>query len=76
MTATNRDPSEFFSVDIFVKDLLKFLNCHQANPAHVICCIHRDLCVVFYVYLHGGMDPNTGTEDSVLTYFLPARHSS
>ncbi|KAI9184641.1 Checkpoint protein hus1 [Blastocladiella emersonii ATCC 22665] len=70
--ASQPAPEQFFDVTINSKDFLKFLSCHSANPAHVICCIHKDVCAVFYVYMYGSLSGD-GNADTVLTYYIPAK---
>ncbi|KAI9143949.1 checkpoint protein Hus1/Mec3 [Paraphysoderma sedebokerense] len=68
-----RDPTEFAEVRVDVKDFIKFVHSYHVNPSNVVCCIHDELCLVFYVYVG---DPNRlEDEDSlaILTYLIPAK---
>ncbi|ORZ31080.1 checkpoint protein Hus1/Mec3 [Catenaria anguillulae PL171] len=83
---------EWVEVSVGARDFVKFLNCHVANPAHVICALIPGMCAVFYVYMYSTTTHNpfatnsttsstvdeaaAGTRnDTLLTYYLPMRHS-
>ncbi|KAI8335409.1 checkpoint protein Hus1/Mec3 [Chlamydoabsidia padenii] len=44
--------STFASVDILTEDLANFLNCHNLDPANIVCVVTDQASLAFYVYIN------------------------
>lgn len=62
------DPSEFHSVDVEAKHLLKLLNA-LSNGNHTIACICSGVCLIAYVYI-GDNRESQADNAGILTWFI------
>jgi len=70
------DKTKFSEVSVDIKDFIKFLHSHHINPSNVVCCVHEQLCLVFYVYVGGNNTLESGDETlGIFTYLISARTS-
>lgn len=62
------DPSDFHSVDIEAKHLLKLLHA-LSNGIHTIACICAGVCLIAYVYI-GDNRESQADNAGILTWFI------
>ncbi|KAJ1667689.1 Checkpoint protein hus1 [Coemansia sp. RSA 1813] len=76
-TASDREPSDFYTAVVDMKNFIRFLQSYHVVPKNIVCCIIEHHAVVFYVYIgsagYGGVSELNDQACGSLTYFIPVR---